>query len=73
MSKRRYSQCCMSTEHLVVHHVSYKNIGNELDQDVYLFCESCHNLLHRFIRGRDPDIKEFTKNFIKGRRFWKGG
>lgn len=34
---------CGSTEHLVVHHRRYDNIGNEHDDDLVTLCTTCHN------------------------------
>lgn len=32
---------------MVVHHLSYKNIGNEkIDEDVTLLCHACHKATH---------------------------
>ena len=35
-----------SSEHMNVHHLTYKRIGNEKDSDLTLLCETCHQLLH---------------------------
>ena len=29
-----------------IHHLTYRNIGNELDSDLAFLCEKCHNDLH---------------------------
>lgn len=62
-------KCCLSKDKLVRHHIQYKKYGNDSDEIVIL-CETCHNFLHRFIKGKDPDLKLFTKNFIKGKKWW---
>lgn len=46
--KRAGGKCvlCGSTEKLIVHHISYKNLGNEPPEDLLVVCEKCHNKIH---------------------------
>jgi hypothetical protein len=37
---------CDSTDSLNVHHKTYKNIGNENDNDLIVLCKSCHGKFH---------------------------
>lgn len=37
---------CRSKKNLVVHHKTYKHIGNELLSDLICLCEKCHNKFH---------------------------
>lgn len=48
--KQRKSKCenCGSTEHLQVHHKTYKNLFNEKDNDLQVLCRSCHYSVHNF-------------------------
>lgn len=56
---------------LVAHHVSYKNKGHELPGDVILLCQDCHNLLHKFVKGNDPELRKYTHMFVSaGGRLW---
>lgn len=43
----------------VVHHRHYRNLGEELPEDVVILCHACHNELHA--RSR---IKKLNKNDI---------
>ena len=63
-------KCCLSKEKLVKHHISYKKYGNDFDETIIL-CENCHNFLHRFVKGKDKDLKEMTTNFLKAKKWWK--
>lgn len=46
--KKKNSRCylCFSKNDLHVHHISYKNIGNELKKDLVVLCSVCHSDLH---------------------------
>lgn len=58
--KKRGGKCerCDTTKNLVVHHITYKTLGNERPEDVLVLCHSCHekehmknkNSKHRFNR-----------------------
>lgn len=63
-------KACSSKERVIKHHIRYKKYGAREDKTVSL-CEDCHNMLHRFIKGSDPDLENFTRQFIKAGRFWK--
>lgn len=64
-------RACGAIKDLVVHHLTYKNAGNELRGEVILLCRFCHSFLHKFVKGSDPDLSEFTKSFIKANpKFW---
>ena len=39
-------QMCGAIEHLQVHHISYKTIGNEKMRDLITLCEDCHKAIH---------------------------
>jgi hypothetical protein len=38
---------CGSNKQLNIHHMNYKNIGNEKFSDLCFLCEECHNKLHK--------------------------
>lgn len=46
-----HCQCCGETENLQVHHLSYKNIWHELDNDLKVVCRSCHMDIHNIKKG----------------------
>ena len=37
---------CESEENLEVHHKTYKNMGNEKDEDLQVLCKECHDEKH---------------------------
>lgn len=49
-------EICASTNHLVVHHLTYNRIGEELDNDLLLLCERCHNETHEHQRASGCDL-----------------
>lgn len=67
---KKQCKSCKSLDKIVFHHTRYKKYGADRDIGIYL-CETCHNFLHKFIKGNDPDLEMFTKNFLKGGKFWK--
>lgn len=46
---RASSKCeeCGSEDRLHVHHLTYRNFGNELPEDLQVLCESCHVKKHQ--------------------------
>lgn len=62
-------KCCLSKDKLVRHHIAYKKYGAEEDE-VIILCERCHNFLHKFIKGKDKDLKNVTNNFLKAKDWW---
>ncbi|KYK20675.1 hypothetical protein AYK24_09800 [Thermoplasmatales archaeon SG8-52-4] len=51
--KVRRGRCekCGSTKKLQVHHLNYKNVGNEHGEDVVVLCKKCHLKEHGNKRG----------------------
>lgn len=43
-------QCCSSKKDLQVHHLTYKNVWREKDEDLKVVCRSCHKKIHN-IKG----------------------
>jgi len=39
-------QSCGSTSNLQTHHITYKNLFNEPDEDLICVCQPCHSILH---------------------------
>lgn len=66
---RRYKGCQACGEDmyaaLVIHHRHYRTYGYEEFKDLALLCWHCHNLLHSFCKGSDPDLERITRLFIK--------
>lgn len=47
LEKANYTcQCCSSKKNLQVHHLTYKNVWHELDQDLKVVCRDCHKKIH---------------------------
>lgn len=40
-----YPDGCSETDHLEVHHISYENLGNELDEDLMVLCHYHHRVI----------------------------
>lgn len=52
----KHCYLCGSTEHIVIHHNSYKNIGHEKMEDLIPLCNKCHAIYHsstKSYRGYD--------------------
>lgn len=45
-------QLCSRTDGLQVHHNSYENLGNELDEDLIVLCRRCHEAFHAKVDNR---------------------
>lgn len=67
-SNRKRCQRCTGNKNLNIHHVTYKNLGNESEDDVLVLCNTCHFIGHkkkRFIvkmrKGEDLDFVGKTK------------
>ena len=58
IERQKKCQRCDATKNLHVHHVTYKNIGNELDEDLLLLCRSCHAKEHNV---NDRSEESFVK------------
>lgn len=64
--KGKKCQRCYSKESLHVHHATYDRFQKEdIGKDLYVLCESCHELYHKQITG-GTSIKK-TKAFIQYR------
>lgn len=63
LNKKVICEICRKWPSTHAHHVSYKNIGNENDEDLQALCERCHSHLHLM----PPNIqnKEQLKKSIK--------
>ncbi len=52
IARDKHCMLCGSTEHLVVHHNNYKNIGHEHDGDLVCLCSKHHNAYHAYERSQ---------------------
>lgn len=53
---------CKSKDHLHVHHLTYKNIGNESNSELSLLCRECHYQSHELGRDKLNEIYIMRKN-----------
>ncbi len=47
---------CGETTSLNVHHLTYKNVGNERSEDLICLCKNCHNKEHKIGEEEDAEI-----------------
>lgn len=45
---------CQKRKAIVLHHVSYKNLGNERPDDLIPLCDVCHDRIHNALKIRYP-------------------
>ncbi len=56
------------SEFFQLHHLTYKNLGNEGKEDLIVLCEDCHRLVHDLIRSchlkidNAPDFIKYQKS-----------
>lgn len=55
---------CGAGEHIDVHHISYRHLGRELDEELVQLCRDCHKEYHEKHGVKQDNIK--THDFIKG-------
>ncbi len=62
---------CFSKSRIVLHHINYQRLGEELDSDLIVLCWDCHNELHE-THGRASEMKgslyRITQEFIDEKR-----
>lgn len=47
---------CNRRRHLQLHHISYKNLGNEGEDDLVVVCEACHTRIHAFVKHQGVEL-----------------
>lgn len=57
---------CDSKKYITLHHLIYKDYGNELDENLVALCSEHHKLFHQMY-GVKGDMKKDTLNFLKHR------
>lgn len=48
---------CRKSNPIHVHHIWYKNLTNCTTDDLIVFCEDCHNILHKMIRFKNMSLE----------------
>jgi hypothetical protein len=70
---RRRQRCegCRMTDNLQVHHGSYKHVGDERFNELFLLCSDCHNVLHIEYAEQFPEkeLLDFTISFLTERNY----
>jgi hypothetical protein len=46
IEERKCCDFCGATKYLHIHHISYRNLFNENDEDLQLLCDTCHRKIH---------------------------
>jgi ssDNA-binding Zn-finger/Zn-ribbon topoisomerase 1 len=83
LSRRRYCQKCgiLRTNKTIfnIHHINYKNLFNEKDEDIIVLCQDCHKKTHNtkkwkqkyrngedlaFVRCRNPKDKIYNMSDV---------
>ena len=57
----------LPSSHMNVHHKTYKNIGNEKEEELCLLCENCHAIVHGKIQDGNGNKAKCSEYFIKNR------
>lgn len=59
--KRDNNECkiCNKTTNLECHHITYKNIFNEKDEDLITLCKGCHTEEHNKIKQQNKTVDEY--------------
>ena len=52
ISRDKHCVLCGATDHLVVHHNNYSNLGHENDEDLVTLCQEHHNFYHKYERSQ---------------------
>lgn len=66
-NNKRICTACGSFEHIVLHHMVYKNYGNEKDTHLTPLCQNCHSEFHRTYLLKKDMIKS-TLQFIENKK-----
>lgn len=45
IKKRKYCEKCGTDKHLMAHHLTYDNVGNESENELMVICIPCHEKL----------------------------
>ena len=56
---------CGASDDLHVHHATYENLGNELDEDLRLVCQRCHNDIHEVHKQLGGDLSDVTDRVLR--------
>lgn len=63
--ERNICECCGEKNNIQVHHKTYKNITEELDEDLLVVCENCHNKIHTLASWKHSTSQEDINEWLK--------
>lgn len=59
-------QKCLKKPSEHIHHLTYKNFGNEKPEDLLALCESCHSEIHKKkLTPHSPKFYQFSEKYKK--------
>jgi hypothetical protein len=58
----RENRCliCSSKKYLVIHHLTYEHVGKELEHEVCILCNQCHDTLHKTHKAKTYNLDVFS-------------
>lgn len=60
---------CGNKYYIQVHHVDYKNLGDEKDEDLVALCKRCHDKLHKNIsKATDSKVLSYISKMENARK-----
>lgn len=66
--KGKLCQACGSRSNIVVHHLSYANLGREPLTDLMGLCQDCHKEVHKIHRKLRGDLRSVTMVYVNTKR-----
>jgi len=64
----RRCEACSSTDRVDLHHVTYRNLHEEADEDLLALCRSCHAECHNLQVQLGCQLEEMTRRFLDYRK-----
>jgi hypothetical protein len=64
----RRCEACRSTDRVDLHHVTYRNLHEEADEDLLALCRSCHAECHNLQVQFGWQLEEMTRLFLDHRK-----
>lgn len=61
---KNYKKCqiCLNNRPIHTHHRTYKNLGNETNEDLMALCGTCHKKVHFSTNNKKVNMKEYLKS-----------
>jgi phage terminase large subunit GpA-like protein len=71
-SRSKVCWCCGSSDHLQIHHTTYRRLGKERLTDVIALCESCHREVHDRLRQKGGLRLRTAASVLRAEKFRSG-